>query len=106
MNRSRTLLVILAATLAACSTSVPTDTPGVTQSARYVMQYDGPELRAELVFRWASLHLGEEHLLLKLSLSAPGGASPVVEAENIRMRTPDGRELPMRFASQSPGSVR
>lgn len=93
MSARRLGAVIAVAVLAACSTAVPTDTPGVTQRSRYVLNYDGPELRAELAYRWASTHLGEQWLAVKLSLSAAAGAAPVVEHGAISVRAPDGRDV-------------
>ncbi len=95
MRTHRLLLFPILTILAACSTSYPTDTPGVTQSSRYVALYDGPEIKAELIYRWASDHLGHEWLVLKISLTAAPGGSPTVDAKNIRVRTNDGRELPL-----------
>lgn len=88
---------LLAAALAsgACATAVPTDTPGLTRVREYVLAYDGPELRAELGYRAAASRLGEEWLLLKLSLASARGALATIEGAGIRVQTPDGRELPL-----------
>lgn len=97
MGGRRTGVFLLAAALAsgACATAVPTDTPGLSRVREYVLAYDGPELRSELGYRAAASRLGEEWLLLKLSLSAARGALTTVEGAGIRVRTPDGRELPL-----------
>jgi hypothetical protein len=86
---------ILIVSSIACTTGYPTDTPGVTQRGEHVRVYDGPELRAELVYSWASRNLGDEWLLVKLSMTAANRGSTEVEASSVRMRTPDGRELPL-----------
>jgi len=54
--------------------------------------YRGPEIEAELDYRWADGHLGDEWLILKLSLL---GAGATVERHGIRVRTPDGHTIPL-----------
>ncbi len=78
-----------------CVTGTPTDTPGVTQRGRNVLVYDGPELRAELVSTWANRRLGEEWLVLKLSITASNRGSTDVDASSFSVTTPDGRKLPL-----------
>jgi hypothetical protein len=91
------LLHVVTATLvvglAACSSAPTAVTPEVTQEGRYLVWYTGREMRAELGYRWASSHLGDEWLVLKLSLVSAGGSAPVVERDAVRVRTPDGHTL-------------
>lgn len=85
------VLVCLAATLA-CSTADTDRTPEVTQRGTYIVWYQGPEIQAELDYRWADRNLGDEWLILRLSLTGPGTS---VERQSIRIRTPDGHTLPL-----------
>mgnify|MGYP001815085772 CR=1 FL=1 len=95
MNRRHLLTGFVVSALCACSTAVPTETPGVTQRSRYVLEYDGPDAKAELLYRWASTQIGSEWLVLKISLSGARRVVPEVERSAVRVRTPDGRELPI-----------
>jgi hypothetical protein len=67
----------------------------VTQRGRNVLVYDGPELRAELVSTWANRRLGEEWLVVKLSITAANRGSTEVAAASITMTSPEGRKLPL-----------
>jgi hypothetical protein len=95
MRKHHLLVLVMIGVLSACSSAVPTTTPGVTLRSRYVVEYDGPQIKAELGSRWASTHLGDEYLAVKLSLSAARGAVQKVERNAVRLRTPDGDELPI-----------
>jgi hypothetical protein len=83
--------VFLAVTLA-CATSDTDRTSEVTQRGTYTVWYRGPEIDAELGYRWADGHLGDEWLILKLSLVGTGTR---VERRSIRIRTPDAHTLPL-----------
>lgn len=85
------MLVCITASLG-CSTGVSNQTPEVTQRGAYLVWYQGPEIRAELDYRWANGHLGDEWLILKLSLSGTGCS---VDRTDISVRTPDGHTLPL-----------
>ena len=93
MQLRRVLTLTLIAGLAACSSASKAPPPEVTQEGRYIVWYDGPELRAELAYRWAATHLGEDLLLVKLTVTAGGGSAPLVERDSVRVRTPDGHTL-------------
>jgi hypothetical protein len=84
-------LVVLVVTIA-CSSAAPTRTPEVTQKSPYLVWYRGPEIDAELNYRWADGHLGDEWLIVKLSLV---GAGTRVDQSDVRVRTPDGHTIPL-----------
>jgi hypothetical protein len=71
------------------------DSGGITQKGKYVVWYDGPELKAELIYRWANDHLGDEWLVLKLSITSDHRSASEVSRSSITIRTPDGRTLPL-----------
>jgi hypothetical protein len=64
----------------------------VTQKGPYLVWYRGIEIQAELDYRWADGHLGDEWLVLKLSLL---GAGSRVDHDDIRVRTPDSHTIPL-----------
>jgi hypothetical protein len=91
----KTLSLLLAMAAFGCTTTVPTDTAGVSLRGRHIVEYDGPQIKAELGTRWASTHPGDEWLVIKLSMSATSGTRATVDRSDISIVTPDGRELPL-----------
>jgi len=80
----------------ACSSAVPTDVPGVSAVGDHVRRTAGTELEVVLSSRYASGHLGEEFLILGVSLSgADGGKTVKVDRAGITAQTPDRRKLPL-----------
>ena len=103
-TKSRGLAVVLAVigvamTLSGCSTSVPTDTPGVERLGEYILRQHGPELWTVVGYRFASTTLGDEWLILEVGLSSPNGQSAVVKREEVSVRTPSGETISL--ASQT-----
>ncbi len=92
MRAVRLIVIPVVAATAACTSSSTTRTPAVTQRSTYIVWYQGPEIEAELDYRWADGHLGDEWLILKLSLL---GAGSRIEQQDIRARTPDGHSIPL-----------
>ncbi len=88
-------LVVL---LAACSSAVPTDTPGVEQLGEYVLRHTGPELETVIGYRYSAQNPGSEWLIVELALSSPPGKMAKVERGSISVRTPDGNTV--KLASQ------
>jgi hypothetical protein len=69
---------------------------GVTQLSRYSVISEGPELRASVGFGQAAQDLGDEWMILIVQLTVPPmSANADVFRENISVRTPDGRTLPV-----------
>jgi hypothetical protein len=95
MTTAKKLVLASAAVVLMCAGISSADPPGVTQKGRYVIAYDGPDLKAELIYRWASSHLGDGWLLLKLSMSSAYHGATTVERSSVTVRTPDGRQLPL-----------
>jgi hypothetical protein len=93
------LLLLVVAFGSGCSSSRGTagpdpDEPVIKQSNRTRMYYRGIELEAELDYYWANRHLGDQWLILKLSMA---GIGPVtrVDGNAIRVRTPEGYRIPL-----------
>jgi hypothetical protein len=79
-----------------CSSAVPTDVPGVSAVGDHVRRAAGAELEVVLGSRYAAGHLGDEVLILGVSLSgADGGKAVKVDRESITVQTPDRRRLPL-----------
>jgi hypothetical protein len=96
MKRMTLSTVLLGAVVAAaaCSSAVPTETPGVEQLGQYLMRQNGSEADVVLGYKHAAQSLGEEWLLLELAITSPSGESAKFERENIWVRTPAGVQVP------------
>jgi hypothetical protein len=79
---------------AACSSTVPTDTPGVERAGASVLLYKGPEVEAALGYRFAASNLGSDWLMLDLAATATRGTVEV-KRERISLRTPEGETVPL-----------
>ncbi len=92
MNRAPAAVVMLVCVAAiSCATSAPP--PEIQQQSEHRIWYTGPELRAELEFRWAARHPGEEWLVVRLAAAGAGSAVSPIAREAVTVRTPDGRRL-------------
>jgi hypothetical protein len=79
----------------ACSTAVPTETPGVARVGATVLRYSGPEVEAVLSYRFAAASIGDEWLLLEVALTGATHDSVEVKREGIRLRAPSGEDIPL-----------
>jgi len=79
---------------AACSSTVPTDTPGVERAGATVLLYKGPEVEAALGYRFAASNLGADWLMLDLAATAARGTTEV-KRDRISLRTPQGETVPL-----------
>lgn len=86
-------LIGLAATTVSCSSTTPTDTPGVERMGRYVLRQYGPELWTVLGYKFANSQIGGEWMILEVGLSSPNGQSADVSRENVFLRAPDGTRV-------------
>jgi hypothetical protein len=96
MKRRTLLTVLLGAVVAAsaCSSAVPTETPGVEQLGQYIMRQNGSEADVVVGYKHAAQSLGDEWLLLELAITSPSGESAKFERKNIWVRTPAGVQVP------------
>jgi len=70
------------------------DEPIIKKAGSRRVYYKNIELEAELDFHWADRHLGEEWMVLKLSMAGIG-PSTRVDGNAIRIRTPEGHRIPL-----------
>ena len=90
MRHAYLVTLILVGGLAACSSSYPTEVaPGVEQEGKYLFYYEGPEASAELDTRLTRYNVGDQWLLLTLSLASERGTVEV-KREAVRLRSPEG----------------
>ena len=90
MRYHRLLTPVLAAGLCAFSSAPSSPTPELTQRAKHVVVYDGPEIKAHLEYWWADDYISKTYLMLKLGLMVDGTQSTEVRRDAIRVETPDG----------------
>lgn len=89
---SSILLVVLCT---ACTSSGTLQEPEITQEGRTLVRYQGPELGAFVSSRYAESHLGDEWLILLVSLTGGRTATTTVERNAIVLRGPDGVRYPL-----------
>ena len=96
MKRKTLSTVLFGAVVAAgaCSSAVPTETPGVEQLGQYLMRQNGSEADVVVGYKHAAQSLGDEWLLIELAITSPSGESAKFERENIWVRTPAGVQVP------------
>jgi hypothetical protein len=86
--------VCLLIVVTACSSAVPTETPGVERLGQFILRERGPEVELVLGYKFASMSLGNEWLILEIAASSPPGGTGRIERENIYVRTPEGVRIP------------
>ena len=96
MRFYRLLTPVLLAWLCACSRAPSTTPPELTQRAKHVVVYDGPEIKAHLEYWWADDYLSTSNLMLKLSLMVDGTSSTEVKRDAITVLSPDGGTIRLR----------
>ncbi len=94
------LTVLLTVGFYGCSTGVPTGVPGLEKVGATVLRYRGPEVELALGYRFATLSLGEEWLLLDLAITAAPGKVVEVKREGVFVLTPQGERLPLASQEQ------
>lgn len=72
----------------------------VSQEGKWRIWYTSPDLRAELIYHWAAKHLGDEWILLKLSIAGGRGGVTSVTRSKVRLRTPGGEMLDLPTESE------
>jgi hypothetical protein len=87
-------LALIAVSLALAGAS-SADEPELRQAGTYRIRYRSSDISAELDYRWAATHPGDEWLVLKLSLADGRKAVTAVESGGVTIRTPEGHTLPL-----------
>ncbi len=98
MNRNKQLLltvvVVLVAAVTACSSAVPTETPGVERLGNYLLREKVPSAEVVLGYKYAEQSLGAEWLILEIAATSPQGESAKFERDKIWVRIPSGTQVP------------
>lgn len=94
------LTVLLALGFYACSTGAPTGVPGIEKVGATVLRYRGPEVELALGYRFATLSVGEEWLMLDVAITAAPGKLVEVKRERVFVVTPQGERLPLASQEQ------
>jgi hypothetical protein len=93
MRMARVLPAALA--LAACSTAVPTETPGVSRLGKAVLEYKGPEIEAVIGYRFAAASIGDPWLIIDLAVTGATGDSVQIDRDRVWLRTEEGDIVPL-----------
>jgi hypothetical protein len=96
--RNIVILIVVfgvSASMVACSTGTPTDTPGVERMGQYILKQFGPELWTVLGYRFANSQMAEEWMIVEVGFSSPSGQNARVERKNIFLRSPAGDTIPL-----------
>ena len=104
-----TVVVGLAAAVTACSSAVPTETPGVERLGKYILQESIPTAQVVLGYKYAEQSLGNEWLILEIAATSPQGENAKFEREGIWVRTPSGTQVPLasqKAFNEAYGSLR
>ena len=86
------MTALLLLTAVACTTSTPTDTPGVTIEGNRLMWYEGPEIAVEVYYGMIEDRLGETEATLRLGVAGTSGTVDVPRTA-IRLYDPSGHAM-------------
>lgn len=98
--RRTSLLAVFALAFWGCSTGVPTGVPGVDRVGATVLRYRGPEVELALGYRFATMSLGEEWLILDLAVTAAPGKVVEVKRDRVFVLNPRGERLELASQEQ------
>mgnify|MGYP001820418276 CR=1 FL=1 len=93
MNRFSALLMSAIVVGFAMAPAVSGQDLEVSQEGKWRIWYTSPDLRAELVYHWAAGHLGDEWIMLKLSIAGGRRGVTSESRSKVRLRTPGGEML-------------
>jgi len=93
-------LLCLCALVLGCTTSTGPQENGLRQLADSAVVYNGDGLAVELNYRWADHNIGDEWMILRLSLSGGQRRSAEVSRNHITLTTPQGVKLPLPQPSE------
>lgn len=90
MNRQSNLIALVVVTFLMMALPATSQDVEVSKEGKWRMWYTAPDLRAELGYHWADKHLGDEWMILKLSVAGGRGGVTSVARENVHLKAPDG----------------
>lgn len=93
MRKLLTLLPL--ALLIACSSAVPTETPGVERLGSAVLRYSGPEVAVVIGYRFATMSIGDDWLMLDTAITGTRGRSVEVSRDKVSLQLPSGDTVPL-----------
>jgi hypothetical protein len=108
LGRIATLAGVLAVVVS-CSSAVPTDTPGVDRVGQYILREKAPDVDVVLGYKFASMSLGNEWMILEVAVTSPTGETAKIEREKVFLRTPAGSQIPaptQKVFNESYGGLR
>ncbi len=90
--RARVLLTCIAALgpLGACSTATPRSPGQVRQESEALIRYRGPAVEVFVNTRYADANLGDEWMILPVSITATAADRVRIHRESIELRGPTG----------------
>ncbi len=83
------------ASLLACTTATPTETPGVDRLGATAVRYRGPQIEAVVSYRAATLGLGDDWLFLDVAVTGSGRDSVEVNRDKVAVQLPSGEVVPL-----------
>jgi hypothetical protein len=87
------LAVFALTSLTACTSSVPTGTPGVDRVGKYLLRHTGPEATVVISYRFATNNLGEPWLILDMAASGEKRTTTEIKREGVFVMTPKGDKI-------------
>ncbi len=98
MTRARRIMMLAAAVavggaLTACSSSVPTGTPGVDRTGQYLLRNTGDDIVVVMSYKYAVKNLGDPWLLLDVAVSGKHRYATEIKRENVFVITPSGERI-------------
>ena len=90
----------LLVTSSGCSSAVPTATPGIERLGRYVLQESTSEVELVVAYKYATMSLGNEWMILEVAATSPVGTTARLEREKIFLTIPDGSTVPLATQRQ------
>ena len=65
----------------------------ISKEGKWRIWYTSPDLRAELDYHWADRHLGDDWLILKLSVAGGMAGVTTISREDVTLQAPDGATI-------------
>ena len=93
-SRLNVLVVGMLAATVACSSAVPTQTPGIERLGRYILRENTEQVELVLGYKYAAMSLGREWMVLEVAVTSPTGETARLERSKIFLTTPDGSTIP------------